>query len=339
MPWGLREPVGLTNEGTQCPNHATDQQQVAELLDAVGLPAGGTSLDALPPIGDGHASNELCEAIRDFQTVQDGLVADARVDVGAGTWNRLMELVAPAGAPAGAAVPLLLAVSNFEVFELPENAAPFPSLSYTLRGQVAEWDGPGIHMELWVNGPLKVAWSHEAYNLGCEVSPDFKALDEAVASGSARAIGGVALDQLCSRLRSESRDAIGSLFAAVSVSTGLDGTPRIGGTIGDETAFLRVEFEPVERTVIYTGSVPVFKSQPVTAGEAQVSGDLQVQLRIRTGEEDQAASVATALAVLAIGAVLLAPTAAWVSGAFASGVGADVMEILVRVPLRGLAFQ
>jgi hypothetical protein len=98
-----------------------------------------------------------------------------------------------------------------------------------------------------VNGPLKVAWSQEAYNLGCEVSPDFKALDTAVASGSARAIGGVALDQLCSRLRSESREAIGSLFAAVSISTGLDGTPRIGGTIGDETAFLRVEFEPVER--------------------------------------------------------------------------------------------
>jgi hypothetical protein len=337
MPWGLRDAVGLTNEGTQCPNHASDQQQVAELLDAVGLPAGGTSLDALPPIGDGHASPELCEAVRDFQSVQEGLVADARVDVGGGTWNRLMGLVDPAGAPAAGALPVLLAVSDFQVFELPENAAPFPSLSYTLRGQVAEWDGPGIHMELWVNGPLKVAWSHQAYNLGCEVSPDFKALDEAVASGSARVIGGVALDQLCSRLRTESREAIGSLFAAVSVSTGLDGTPRIGGTIGDETAFLRVEFEPVERTVIYIGSVPVFRSHPVTAGEAQISGDLQVQLRITTGAEDFSASVATAVAVLAIGAVFLAPTAAWVGGAIASGVGGGVKEILVRVPFRGLA--
>ncbi|MDT9696956.1 hypothetical protein [Streptomyces sp. P17] len=231
MPWGLREAVGLTNEGTQCPNHAADQQQVAELLDAVGLPAGGTALDALPPIADGHASNELCEAVRDFQTVQEGLVADARVDVGAGTWNRLMALVDPAGAPVEAATPLLLAVSNYDVFELPENAAPWPSLSYTLRGQVAEWDGPGIHMELWVNGPLKVSWSHEAYTLGCEVSPDFKALEEAVASGSARAIGGVALDQLCSRLRTESQDAIGSLFAAASVSTGLD--VRTGKYSGD----------------------------------------------------------------------------------------------------------
>lgn len=337
MPWGLREAVGLTDEGTQCPNHASDQQQVAELLDAVGLPAGGTSLDAIPPIGDGHASYELCEAVRNFQTVQDGLVADARVDVGGGTWTRLMELVDPAGAPSEAGTPLLLAVSNYEVFELPENAAPWPSLSYTLRGQVAEWDGPGIHMELWVNGPLKVSWSHDAYNLGCEVSPDFTALDAAVASGSARAIGGVALDQLCSRLRFESKGAIDSLFKSVSISTGLDGTPRIGGTIGDDTAFLRVEFEPVERTVIYTGSVPVFKTHPVTEGEAQVSGDLQVQLRITTGEEDYAASVATAVAVLAIGAVFLAPTAAWL-GSTAVGVGADVKEILVRVPFRRLAY-
>ncbi|MDQ0847087.1 hypothetical protein [Streptomyces sp. V1I6] len=189
-------------------------------------------------------------------------------------------------------------------------------------------------MEFWVNGPLKVAWSQEAYNLGCEVSPDFKALDTAVASGSARAIGGVALDQLCSRLRSESREAIGSLFAAVSISTGLDGTPRIGGTIGDETAFLRVEFEPVERTVIYTGSVHVFKTHPVTQGEAQMSGDLQVQLRITTQAEEYEASVATAVAVLAIGAVFLAPTAAWVGSGLFSGVGAGVKEVLVRVPLR-----
>lgn len=340
MPWGLRDPVGLTDEGTQCPNHASDQQQIAELLDAVGLPAGGTPLDALPPIGDGHASYELCEAIRSFQTVQEGLVADARVDVNAGTWNRLMYLVDPGGTPAEAGTPLLLAVSNYEVFELPQNAtAPWPSLSYTLRGQVAEWDGPGLHMELWVNGPLKVSWSQEAYNVGCEVAPDFGALDTAVASGSARVIGGVALDQLCSRLRSESRAAIGSLFAAVSIGAGPDGTPRIGGTIGDETAFLRVEFEPVERTVIYTGSVPVFKSHPVTQGEAQVSGDLQVQLRITTGAEDYAASVATALAVLAVGAVFLAPTAAWVGGGLfsaLSGVGAGVKEVLVRVPLRAV---
>ncbi|WP_432123679.1 hypothetical protein [Streptomyces sp. C10-9-1] len=334
MPWGLREAVGLTNAGTQCPNYAYDQQQVAELLDAVGLPAGGTSLDALPPIGDGHASDELCEAIRTFQTVQDGLIADARVDVGAATWTRLMELVDPGNASAGDGVALLLAVSNYEVTELPESVPPWPSLIYTLRGQVAEWDGPGIHMELWVNGPLKVSWSKEAYDMGCEVSPDFKALDSAVASGSARTVGGVALDQLCSRLRSESRGAIGELFAAVSIGTGLDGTPRIGGTIGDETAFLRVEFDLVERAVIYTGNMHVFKSQTVTEGEAQVSGDLQVQLKITTGEQDYAASAAAALAVLAIAVVVLAPSAAWAGGTVVSGLGSGVRELLIRVPLR-----
>ena len=71
--------------------------------------------------------------------------------------------------------------------------------------------------------------------------------------------------------------------------------------------------------MIYTGSVPVFKARPVTAGVAQNSGDLQVQLRIR------------------IGAVFLAPTAAWAGGALLPGVGTGVKEILVRVPFRGLA--
>lgn len=336
MAWGLRDAVGLTNAGTQCPNRALDQQQVAELLDAVGLPAGGTSLDSLPPIGEGFASNELCEAIRNFQSVQDGLVSDARVDADGATWTRLMELVGPGRAPAGEGVPLLLSVSDFEVVELPQSVTPWPSLVYTLRGKVAEWEGAGMRMELWVNGPVKVAWSKEAYDLGCEVSPDFAAMNSAVASGSARAIGGVALDQLCSRVKSEARGAVGTLFSAVSVSVGPDGTPRIGGTIGDDTAFLRVEFEPAERTVIYTGSVHVFKSHPVTEGEAQLSGDLQVQLRITTGEEEFTASVAAAIAVLAAAAVvLLAPVAQWAAGSeFVSGLGAGVNQLLVRIPLR-----
>ncbi|MDT0447791.1 hypothetical protein [Streptomyces hesseae] len=337
MAWGLREAVGLTDEGTQCPNNASDQQQVAELLDAVGSPAGGTSLDELPPIGEGEASDQLCTAIRNFQSVQEGLTADARVDVGGATWTRLMDLVQPGSAPAGEAVPLLLTVSDYEVTELPQSVAPWPSLVYTLRGKVAEWDGAGIHMELWANGPLKVAWTKQAYDLGCEVSPDFEALDKAVASGSARTIGGVALDQLCTRLRSESRSAIGNLFAAVSISGGPDGTPRIGGTIGDETAFLRVDFDPVERAVIYTASIHVFKSQTVTEGEAQVSGDLQVQLRITTAtEQDYEASVAAALAVLAIAAVVLGPVAEWIGSQAVSGLGQGVRQILTRIPVRAL---
>ncbi|MFD0599459.1 hypothetical protein ACFQZ4_49980 [Catellatospora coxensis] len=101
MRWGLTDAVGLTDAGTQSPNHATDQQQIGELLDAVGLPAGGTSLDLLPPIEDGTASPELCAAIRGFQEIQ-GLTTDSRVDVGGATWRRLIALVAPGRSrPAG----------------------------------------------------------------------------------------------------------------------------------------------------------------------------------------------------------------------------------------------
>ncbi|MBB3303303.1 hypothetical protein FHT72_006973 [Rhizobium sp. BK077] len=110
MGWGLSQAVGLTDIGTQCPNTARDQQQVAELLGAVQAPAGGTSLAALPPIGEGLASAELCEAIRTFQIVQ-GLANDARVDPNGATWQRLMQIVHPGLAPPGG-VPLMLVASN-----------------------------------------------------------------------------------------------------------------------------------------------------------------------------------------------------------------------------------
>lgn len=184
MVWKLTAAVGLTDEGTQCPNVASDQQQVAELLDAVGSPAGGISLNDLPPIGDGLASPELCEAIRTFQTIQ-GLPQDARVDVDGSTWQRLVELAQPGSAPPGG-VPLLLAVAEFEVIELPQSAIDLPSLTYTVLGPVATFEGGGIRIELSLNGPLKVAWS-DAFPLACEVSPDMAALEAAVASGAARA--------------------------------------------------------------------------------------------------------------------------------------------------------
>ena len=59
-------------------------------------------------------------------------------------------------------------------------------------------------MELSLNGPVKVAWSN-AFPLACEISLDFAAIESAVASGAARAIGGAALDQLCSKVKMESR--------------------------------------------------------------------------------------------------------------------------------------
>jgi peptidoglycan hydrolase-like protein with peptidoglycan-binding domain len=329
MKWGLRQPVGLTDEGTQCPNHATDQQQVGELLDAVGLPAGGTPLETLPPIGEGFASPELSEAIRGFQQIQ-GLVADARVDVNGATWRRLIDLVDPGDAPPGG-TPLLLAVSDFEVLELPRNASGLPSLTYTVRGRpVAVFEAPGIRAELSMNGPLQVAWG-DAYPIACELAPDMAALEAAVASGVARTIGGVALDQLCSRLKVESRAAIGSMFAAITLRVGIDGAPIIGGSIGDEQGFTSLQFDPVERAVIYTATRNVERAQPVTGGEARVSGSVQLELKVTTTDGDSASVVAALVTVAAVGVVLF-PVAEWAAGSeLVSGLGAGVRELLVRL--------
>lgn len=334
MKWGLTDAVGLTNEGTQCRNLASDQQQVAELLDAAGLPAGGRPLDELPPIGDGLASVELCDSIRGFQEVQ-GLIADARVDIGGATWQRLIELVDPGNAPPGG-VPVLLVVSDFEVLELPQSASGLPSLTYTVRGPVAFIQGPGIRVELSVNGPFKVSWG-DAFPLACQVAPDIKALEQAVASGLARNIGGVALDSLCTRIKAESRAAVAGLFAGISLRVGVDGTPIIGGTIGDDQEFQTIAFDAAEGALIYTATRRVLVPQSVTGGEAQVSGDIQLELKvIGTGGDE--ASIAAALAVaVGLGFVVLAPVAEWAVSSAAAGLGQGVRQILVR--LGALAFE
>ncbi|MEU7821714.1 hypothetical protein [Catellatospora sp. NPDC049133] len=329
MRWGLTAAVGLTDAGTQSPNHATDQQQIGELLDAVGLPAGGTSLSLLPPIEDGTASRELCAAIRGFQEIQ-GLTADSRVDVGGATWRRLVGLVAPGEEPPGR-VPLLLSAADLEVLELPRQASGLPALTYTVRGKpVAVFIGPGVRVELSVTGPLKVDWSG-AYPLACEIAPDLAALEAAVASGVARTIGGVALDQLCSRLKIESRAAIGAMFAAVSVRVGLDGTVQLGGSIGDEQGFTSIAFDEAERAVIYTMTRRVLRTHPVTGGAVQISGDLAIELKIITQDGSEASVVAALIAVAAVAVVLL-PVAEWAAGSeFVSGLGTGVRQILIRL--------
>ncbi|HEV7647665.1 MAG TPA: hypothetical protein VGP26_05860 [Actinophytocola sp.] len=329
MGWALSGAVGLTNEGTQAQNRATDQQQVAELLDAVGLPAGGLPIDALPPIGDGFASPELCDGIRGFQQVQ-GLVTDARVDVNGATWQRLMAIVHPGGEPPGG-VPLLLTASTFDVTELPRSASGLPSLVYTMRGPVATFVGPGIRIDLSVNGPIKVSWD-DTFPLACDLAPDLAALQAALASGAARVVGGVVLDTLCSRLKAESRAAIGSMFAAVSLRVGLDGTPLIAGSIGDEDSFQSIAFDPVERAVIYTATKHIFKHHPVTGGDVQLTGDIQLELKVTSAvTEEEASLVAALVAALAFGLVLF-PVAQWAAGSeVAAGVGQGVKELLLRL--------
>jgi hypothetical protein len=328
MGWALSGAVGLTNEGTQARNRAADQQQVAELLDAVGLPAGGFPLDALPSIGDGVASPELCEGIRGFQQVQ-GLVTDARVDVDGATWRRLMSLVQP-GEESPGGVPLLLTASTFEVTELPVSASGLPALTYTVRGPVATFVGPGVRIDLSVNGPLKVSWGG-TFPLACDIAPDLAALEAALASGVARQVGGVALDTLCARLKAESRAAIGSMFAAVSLRVGLDGTPLIAGSIGDDDSFQSVAFDPVERAVIYTANKHIVRTHPVTGGSVEVTGDIQLELKVTAAVTDEASVVAALVAALAFGVVLF-PVVEWAAGSeIGAGVGQGVKELLLRL--------
>lgn len=334
MGWGLNQAVGLTDFGTQCPNTARDQQQVAELLDAVGMPAGGTSLSGLPPIGQGLASPELCEAIRSFQFVQ-GLTNDARVDPNGATWQRLMQIVHPELAPPGG-VPLMLVASNFEVIELPQSASGLPSLTYSIRSNqpVATWDGPGIRVELFISGPMKVSWGN-TFPLACALSPNFAALEGAVASGVARNIGGAALDNLCSQLKVESRTSVGNMFAAISLRVGLDGTPIIGGSIGNDQSFQSLSFDPVERAVVYSATMKLLTLQPVTGGNVEVSGAVQVELKVTGNGGDEASIVANFVVVATAGFIVLAPAAAWVtSSAVISGIGQGVSELLVLLGAR-----
>jgi hypothetical protein len=329
MAWGLRAAVGLTDAGTQCPNYGGDQQQVAELLDAVGLPAGGTNFDVLPPVEEGHASAALCEAIRGFQLVQ-GLGADARVDVGGATWQRLTGIAQPGGLVLGG-VPLLLVASTLEVTELPASASGLPSLTYTLKGPVATFEGGGVRIELSVQGPIKVDWG-AAFPIACAMSPDFAALQAAVSTGAARAIGGQALDALCSKVKFESRAAIGNMFAAVSLQLDANHAPVLGGSIGDNTSFQSVAWDPIQRAVIYRATKKVLQIEPVTGGSVKLTGSIALELKITAAEEQTEASVMAALVVILAAAVVLLPVAEWAAGAeVGAGVGTGVRQILIRL--------
>jgi hypothetical protein len=141
----------------------------------------------------------------------------------------------------------------------------------------------------------------------------------------------VALDTLCSQLKAESKAAIGSLFAAVSLRVGLDGTPIIGGSIGDEQSFQSVGFDPVEQAVIYTATKHVLTNHSVTGGDVEITGDIQLQLKVTAAATDEA-SVAAALAVIAIGTIVLLPVAAWApTPPVEAGVGTGLSQILVRL--------
>lgn len=343
MSWGLKQAVGLTDAGTQCPNLASDQQQVCELLDAVVdvpvvppfLPAVGTRIADLPPVEDGRASGELCEAIRRFQVGEGDLGTDARVDPGGGTWTRLMLRVNPGSAPPGP-VALLMSYRDGSIVELPSSASGYPAFIYTIQGQpIAIYDTPTLRIELNVIGPLKVSWDG-AYPIACVANPNFAALEAAVASGAARWVGAEALRSLCSQIQLESKAAVGSLFAGVTASFDAAGSVQIKGTIGDGFNATSIGWLPAERAIFYDGDLPILQTRPVTGGQATIAGRLRVRVTIKTNNDDYAASLAT-LAVLAVtGIIALSPLIPGLgaAGAAEGAVGQGIPEVVGRlVPL------
>jgi hypothetical protein len=154
----------------------------------------------------------------------------------------------------------------------------------------------------------------------------------AVASGAARAVGGAALDGLCSRFKVESKQAVGSMFAGISLSLGADGTPVLGGSIGTDTQVISVAFDPVEQAVIYEATKHVLQHAPTLGGEVLLSGDLQLRVKVTSAVPEFEASVATLVALLAVGAIVMSLVEAWAAGgASVSGVGAGARQLILRL--------
>ena len=327
MSWALSAAVGR-----DAPSAAMDQQQVVELLDAAGLPAGGTSLDSLPPIDDGVASPELVAAIELFQSVQ-ALAVDGVVDVGGATWSRLVEIGDVQDIPDGP-TGVVLSAADLSVVELPASASGFPALSYSVRFISVVYELPGFTVEVSASGPIKVQWG-ASFPVTCELIPDIGAVDAAVKSGDARAIGGAALDNLCGRLKLESSAAVADLFMRVSLTVSPDGGLILGGSIGDGTTFHSVSFDAADGSISYTGTTRINSPSPVPGGEVQVSGFLQTRVKITPsdGGADQA-SVIASLVVLAAAGVLLTPVIEVAEIAESlSVIGAGARQLILRLAL------
>ena len=233
------------------PGAAMDQQQVVELLDAAGLPAGGTSLDSLPPIDDGVASPELVAAIELFQSVQ-ALAVDGAVDVGGATWSRLVEIGdvqdIPGWADWGGVVSCRPVRCGTTGVSLRISGALLLGTVHQRRSRAPQDSA----VEVSASGPIKVQWG-ASFPVTCELIPDIGAVDAAVKSGDARAIGGAALDNLCGRLKLESSAAVADLFMRVSLTVSPDGGLILGGSIGDGTTFHSVSFDAADGSISYTG--------------------------------------------------------------------------------------
>lgn len=327
MSFNLQNAVGLNNDGSFAPNLVQDQQQVAELLMMIPLPAGGLKTSTGPaveiptPFVDGFISAELVGAIQTFQTVQsESLNIDLRVDPNGPTWQLLIQLATQAPIPTDPLATIILdPVSQVIEEATPAPVSGLPTIVYKPAStEQLVFDNGSVRVTMSFSGLLSGSWG-PSFGIACISSPDLNALDQAVKSGNARLIGATALDQICNELRAQTRLAANGLFASVSMSADIEGTFRVSGSLGDRWRQVSLGFV-FPNTIVATGSITVSESVPLPTigGNVKFDGTMACTIRLMFNNPIQmepASLLANLAAVLITGSIVLAPTAAWITEA------------------------
>lgn len=321
-------------EGNLADNQAIDQQMVIELLDAGWHPPLIPLVEQLPPVEEGVANEALCVEIARFQQANNLIVVDGRVSVGGQTWQMLV-FHAQATLQDPQPPPVVLSLSDFEVRDLPRIASGLPSVTYSIDGTPCILYGPGYTMELKTTGSLKVDWGN-ALPFAVAVSPTTASLQTKVDNGVVQSTPAVKLAEDSAEMQQESRVAIGTLFAAVTVGMGVNGAPVLGGSIGNAEGFLSVSWDPLARAIVYRGERQVFTTVVTRfGGVVTITGRLRVELKVTSGLVADEASVVAALAVaVALGYVVIPPVLAIEGGgALLAIIGRGLMKLVPRVLL------
>jgi hypothetical protein len=330
--------------GSFAENSVQDQQQVAELLMMIPLPAGGLktgtgpAIDLPMPFVEGYISAELLGAIQTFQTIQTGsLNVDLRVDPGGPTWQLLVHLATQAPVPSD----LIATVILDPAAEIVEEAPPAPVSGLpTIVYQPASteqlvFDNGAVRITVSFSGLLSGSWG-PSFGLACSASPSLSALDQAVKSGSARRIGATALDQACAELRAQTRLAANGLFSSVAISADAQGTFRVSGSLGDRWRQVSLGFV-YPNTIVASGSITVSQSVPLPTigGDVKFDGTMACKITAAlrdTLPPDQASLLANLAVVLIAGRVVLVPIAAWI----AEGATIQGARAVIRTAAQGL---
>lgn len=327
MAFSLQGAVGLNNDGSFAKNLAQDQQQVAELLLMIPLPAGGLKTSAgsaveIPtPFMAGTISAELLGAIQTFQTVQNAsLNVDLRVEPNSPTFQLLVQLATQPPIPTNLLANIVLSPIDQVLEEAPP--APvmgLPTIVYKpANTEQLVFDNGAVRVTMSFSGLLSGAWG-PSFGLACAANPSLLALDQAVKSGSARRIGATALDQACNELRAQTRLAANGLFASVAMSADIQGTFKVSGSLGDNWRQLSLGFV-FPNTVVATGSITVSETIPLPTigGNVKFDGTMACTITAMFRDQipmDQASLLASLAVVLIAGRVVLVPLAAWIAEA------------------------